>query len=352
MTTKSLRFESLPQLAIAEGATSPDPGTPGVLAWSTTLTSLVLWDGSNWSSFSGGGSSSMRQYVVEFIRGVGIVTNGVVDATDTTGPFSWDVPDDVVELIMDACGAGQSGTGGAAEPGGTISSGGGAGGANAAAVKGARVSVYPGSTLTVTVPLGGAATAAGEGWNGGSHVLIEGIRSTNLANTGTDVFHLVGSSNEYPGGTPTSSTSGQGTGTDGQTGEGNNESYAEMNQNALLDGVYQRPGRGPQGGAGADGDGSVAGFNGGEHNGFTGVYGQITNIWEVGRALGTTTGTISRGGGGNGAPSLFGRGGRGGSGGPGEDSPSFGAGGGGGSGGFGSGKGGDGYVRFTYFSAI
>lgn len=51
MPTKSLRYEGLPNLAIAEGATVPNPGLIGVRAWSTTLARVMYWDGSKWSSF-------------------------------------------------------------------------------------------------------------------------------------------------------------------------------------------------------------------------------------------------------------------------------------------------------------
>ena len=51
MATKSLRYEGLPELAIAEGATTPNPGISGVRAWSTTLSRVMYWDGSKWASF-------------------------------------------------------------------------------------------------------------------------------------------------------------------------------------------------------------------------------------------------------------------------------------------------------------
>lgn len=50
MATKTLRYEQLLQLAVAEGATSPNPGATGTLAWSTTTSRVVAWDGSKWNS--------------------------------------------------------------------------------------------------------------------------------------------------------------------------------------------------------------------------------------------------------------------------------------------------------------
>lgn len=49
MPRKNLSLELLPSLAIAEGATSPNPGSPGVWAWSSTLNRPVMWNGSSWS---------------------------------------------------------------------------------------------------------------------------------------------------------------------------------------------------------------------------------------------------------------------------------------------------------------
>ena len=58
MTTKPLSFKSLPSLAIAEGATTPNPGSPGVWAWSQTLTKPVFWNGSSWTAGSAGGGGA------------------------------------------------------------------------------------------------------------------------------------------------------------------------------------------------------------------------------------------------------------------------------------------------------
>ena len=57
MTTKTLSFKSLPSLAIAEGDTSPNPGSAGVWAWSTTLSKPVYWTGSLWTAGSSGSGS-------------------------------------------------------------------------------------------------------------------------------------------------------------------------------------------------------------------------------------------------------------------------------------------------------
>lgn len=46
---QNLSFESLPQLAVAEGAVSPDPGFQ-CLIWSPTTSSVMQWNGTSWVS--------------------------------------------------------------------------------------------------------------------------------------------------------------------------------------------------------------------------------------------------------------------------------------------------------------
>lgn len=47
---KNLNYQSLLPIAIAEGATSPNPGIVGVLVWSTTLLTTMRWNSTNWES--------------------------------------------------------------------------------------------------------------------------------------------------------------------------------------------------------------------------------------------------------------------------------------------------------------
>lgn len=54
---KSLRYDQLLQLAVAEGATTPNPGITGVLAYSTTLGKPVHWTGTQWTAGSAGGGT-------------------------------------------------------------------------------------------------------------------------------------------------------------------------------------------------------------------------------------------------------------------------------------------------------
>lgn len=48
MTIKQLAYRGLPQLAVAVGATTHSPGISGVQIWSTTLSTILVWDGTQW----------------------------------------------------------------------------------------------------------------------------------------------------------------------------------------------------------------------------------------------------------------------------------------------------------------
>lgn len=49
MVKKVLGYEAPSSLAIAAGATTPNPGIVGVQIWSTTLSDLVIWNGTSWN---------------------------------------------------------------------------------------------------------------------------------------------------------------------------------------------------------------------------------------------------------------------------------------------------------------
>ena len=53
----------------------------------------------------------LRTHVVEFVRGTGVVTDGVVDAASPNGPWTWVVPD-CIDLEIDATSAGSGGADG------------------------------------------------------------------------------------------------------------------------------------------------------------------------------------------------------------------------------------------------
>ena len=89
MTTEILNFQSLPRLPISIGSATPNPGTPGVIAWSTTENQVVIWGGVSWSALGGGGGSDIgfdagtwtaprfttqNSHMAEWIPGVGVST--------------------------------------------------------------------------------------------------------------------------------------------------------------------------------------------------------------------------------------------------------------------------------------
>jgi hypothetical protein len=301
------------------------------------------------------GGPVIRQHVVEFIRGTGVKTDGVVDATSTNGPWTWTVPAGVVDLMIDGCGAGQSGAAGAYQAS-ALSAGGGAGGTSGMVCRDYRAKVVPGASLTVTIGAGGtgAATADGTYANGGN-TTVAGLLPNFL--TFNNTLELRGGGSYLS--PPTSSTSAVATtggnnstaGSDGQQGVSNEQTGFYF--------LFYYINIGSQGGGGkASG---AAGANGGfTYYSYT-QYGFFptseANWFTV--ATGTTAGGVSMGGGGRGTPSFFSgvspAGGGGDAVGTSAGSGDYGAGGGGG-GGSGTarrkgGDGGNGYVQITYWSA-
>lgn len=63
MAQQALNYQQLLNLAVAENASTPDPGLTGVLAWSTTINAAVSWNGSNWNAVgaAGGGSKTLSR---------------------------------------------------------------------------------------------------------------------------------------------------------------------------------------------------------------------------------------------------------------------------------------------------
>ena len=66
MTTRQLSFQAPPSLALAVGATTPNPGVAGATAWSTTLGKLVAWNGTSWQLTTPAGSVALAQATVDF----------------------------------------------------------------------------------------------------------------------------------------------------------------------------------------------------------------------------------------------------------------------------------------------
>lgn len=91
MTTKTLSFKTLPNLAIAEGATTPNAGSAGVWTWSTTLNRPVFWNGTLWTAGAAGaaaGANTQVQYnnAGALAGDANFSWNATTDTLSITGP--------------------------------------------------------------------------------------------------------------------------------------------------------------------------------------------------------------------------------------------------------------------------
>lgn len=66
MAKKQLSFNAPVALAIAEGATTPDPNHAGVSCWSSTLAKPVYWTGTQWTAGGGGGLPGGANTQIQF----------------------------------------------------------------------------------------------------------------------------------------------------------------------------------------------------------------------------------------------------------------------------------------------
>ena len=311
------------------------------------------------------GGNVLRQHVVEFIRGVGVVTDGVVAATSLNGPWNWQVPEGVAELTMDGCSAGGGGGGGWGS--GTSRAGGGGGGSGTNVLD-LRIRVLPMTTLTIALGAGGSAGGVGNSGSNGGATTISGFpvgaAFSYIAPTHGRIVFEPG----FGGMAATATTGGSGnrSGNDwtNRIADGGGGSANALNPATPQGGTASWPGFdtsqvipanilgfGGGGGGGASTDGAIAGRDGGG-----GVSGRTFMRWRSG-GQGATDGSVSYGGGGAGGPSLFGSpspdgvfrlGGSGNTVAP--TGVGFGYGGSGGGGNAPGAPGGDGYVRFTYWS--
>lgn len=55
MTSRDYSFQAPPAMAIAVGATTPNPGVVGATVWSTTANKILVWSGSAWTDPGGAG---------------------------------------------------------------------------------------------------------------------------------------------------------------------------------------------------------------------------------------------------------------------------------------------------------
>lgn len=303
-------------------------------------------------------NSILRQHVVEFIRGTGVVTDGVTDATSTSGPWSWTVPNGVARITLDGTSAGGGGGGGngALSPG----RGGGGGGSTGAALQGAEISVIQGSTLTVTLGSGGSAGATGAGGGTGGSLTVAGMVSSFFSPYAlTPRFVLAGGT----GGGGGTAAGGSG-GTLGNGTVANGGANASSPTGGTTAGILTAVPYGIWGGwlVGVNGSGGGGSSTVGATSGATGGYnirGQGGGLWnlftgsDTTLGTGSTDGTLSYGGGGWGGFSPFGSPLRAGNGNaaPTGTAYGYGFGGSGGGGNAAGSAGGDAYCRFTYWSS-
>lgn len=319
------------------------------------------------------GGSVLRQHVVEFIRGTGLVTDGVTNATSTNGPWTWTVPEGVAEINLDGIGGGGGGGGGCSTT--NARAGGGAGGSGAWLAS-TRMQVRPSSSLTITLGAGGAGGAVDTLGADGGPTTVAGL--TNVQWTGYNASYVAGKLvlPQGQGGNAATTSSGGNPGVcggiysagtsyaGGAFGTANAASPAVPGTgsqlgneltNTIFCAAYSLGGYPGSGGGGASTTGSVAGAAGGGGVGFgRSLFGFSYN--DNISTAGGTNGTTSFGGGGVGAPSAYGYPGAGGGNATGTsqaggNASGYGAGGGGGGGSGAGGNGAPGYVRFTYWSA-
>ena len=86
MTTRQLSFKSLPPIAAGHGTTTPDPGIPGVWAWSTALDAPIYWDGSMWVGLPTQGTGVIGGAVtLDFGTAAQMSTEATVTVTGQSG---------------------------------------------------------------------------------------------------------------------------------------------------------------------------------------------------------------------------------------------------------------------------
>jgi len=301
------------------------------------------------------GGPNLQQHVVEFKDGTGVTQDGIV-VNSGAGPWTWVVPEGVRMLMISGVGGGSGGTGGTNNA--TTTGGGGGGGPGLSMVY-APVFVTPGASLTITLGAGGTGGTPTTGATNGGDTTVSGLYFIPWGE-GT-IFKLFG------GGANTTTRTdgaGQATGTVGGNAPGANAGPAlaggasaatpGAGGSSLRISSYPSiyPGLRGTGGGGASTTVTVAGANGGTGTAVVNFPMISANSTVSATAWGTgnSTGSISRGGGGNGGFSVWGYGGAGGNGGAnGGNATGYGAGGGGGGGGANGGNGSVGYLYITYW---
>jgi len=298
------------------------------------------------------GGPVIKQHVVEFVLGSGVKTDGILDSTSPNGPWTWVVPMGVAQIFATGCGAGSGGGGGT----NNANSGGGGGGGSGMSFLDFPVDVVQNTSLQVTIGakgIGGTPTVAS---TAGGDTTIEGVIMPIMTDTGSTLKFLGGA-----GGTTSNLSSGQAGQAGGKIHSGTAGGAATPTAGTTISTEFI-PGTGgvnqsilihALGGSGGGGASAGSGGNGGSYPSAAFISVMWTSFSEASATSPSQgIGNATRGGGGVGGNSLFGKGGNGGNGGSnGTNATGYGAGGGGGGGAANGGDGSDGYLRITYWSA-
>jgi hypothetical protein len=270
-----------------------------------------------------GGPRTM-QHLLEYIAGTGVIIDGVTDATNTAGPWTFTVPEGVTRLVIEGVSAGGGGGGG--QIAGATSRGGGGGGGSGVAIRGTECFVTPGATITITLG------AAGNGGAAGSSGVTAGITTvTGLARTplfaisgqtaDTGMLRLCGGGGGLHSGTTGAGGNSGGCGIQGSStglafgvnggnaaaspsaGTTGNEINLPAGAVGQAGGLIYCTSGGPGGAASTVG--TTNGAAGGPINART-IFGQANVVTGLPGGTGSQNGTISRGGGGRGGCNPFG----------------------------------------------
>ena len=148
------------------------------------------------------GGPVIQEHVVEFLLNSGVKTDGVLDSTSPSGPWTWVVPMGVAQIFVTGCGAGSGGTAGSDNTGATASGGGGGGGSGMCVVD-FPVDVVQNASLTVTVGAKGAGGVFGvttTAATAGGNTTIQGVVTPIMTDTGSTIRFLGGGAGTTPTG--------------------------------------------------------------------------------------------------------------------------------------------------------
>ncbi len=231
-------------------------------------------------------------HIIEFVPGVGIVTDGVVDTSQGTGlgPYTWTKPANTALMdLHDGCGGGGKGGNGGVNATGAAGGGGGASGAH---LMNRTLPTVPGTTLTITLGNGGTT-----GSTAGGNTTVAWSDSPPKDLSGVSVLTLNGGGGGANGGDGTSISGAiGGSGIIGNGGTGGASTPSVGLAGALVG--LQYSGQFSISGSGSGGVGAASASTGGPSPTSTSIH-----SWGTGyKGGGAASGTYSGGGAATGMP--------------------------------------------------